>query len=98
MARSFAFPNYESGVNPATLTGVAQASLDGFSRLEYKIKEFGNALEPTKDYFIVGYWDVGTFTQATYNSFPIGSIVWDFVGFTLNIKTGLTTWKAVALT
>lgn len=95
MARSFAFPNYESGVTPVTLTGITQANLDGFSRLEYKLKD---SHTNSSDYLIVGYWETGTFTQATYNNFPIGSIVWDFVGFTLNIKTGATTWKAVSLT
>ena len=94
MARSFAFPNYESGVTPATLTGITQANLDGFSRLEYKVKD---SYTNGSDYFIVGYWETGTITLSNYNAFPIGSIIWDYVGFTLNTKTGATTWKSETL-
>lgn len=96
MARSFAFPNYESGVTPAVLTGISQANLDGFTRLEYKLKDIQDPVDQS-NYFIVGWWAVGTLTLATYNAFPVGSIIYDVIGFTLNLKTDATTWKSETL-
>jgi hypothetical protein len=89
----FSVEHGEPGISVAVATGIAEASLLGFSTLRNRTKR-----DQTKAF--EGFWDVdgsAAFVPATYNIFPVGSIVHDFIGFKLYYKTGATTWKYGAI-
>jgi len=84
-ATSFASP----GKSVASITGISEANLSGFKILEQKYDGSNTVY--------IGWWTSGTLTLSTYNAFPVGSIIYDCVGFTFNLKVDATTWKSETL-
>lgn len=89
MGKRLFFTNFscEDGQSVAEITGIDEESLDGFSSIHTRLKRTGKTA-------YLGFWDVGSdaFVPATYNAFPVGSIVHDFIGEKLYYKQGATTW------
>lgn len=89
----FSVPYAEDGQSVADITGITEANLAGFGTIWTRL----NTRDNTTSY--IGFWDQGAdaFVPATYNAFPVNSIVHDFIGNKLYHKTGATTWKYGAI-
>jgi hypothetical protein len=82
------------GPDVAAITGITEANLAGFRAIECKV-------DRENVDFYVGYWDGGSagtaFVPATFDAFPVGSIVHDVLGQKLYYHISASAWKYGAI-